>query len=63
MIDEVAKKYVADSKDVEAAKERLLKITKKYVKSGNYLKITEPALASKLLDEVKALAGKTKEEK
>ena len=51
-IDKVAKEYVANSEDPETARTELTKEIKKYVKSGNYNKITEPALAKKLLDEL-----------
>lgn len=60
VIDEVAKKFVADSDDADKAKAELMQIVKKYVKSGNYLKIEEPALATKLLQEVKELANAQK---
>lgn len=60
-IDEVAKKYVTESADFEKAKEELTKLSKKYIKSGNYLKIEEPKLAKKMLDDVKKLAGNKEE--
>lgn len=62
-IDTAAKEFVAKSKDPEKAKESLLAVTKKYVKSGNYLKIEEPALATRLLADVKDLSKDTKESK
>lgn len=52
-IDEMSKDYVANAKDVEAAKEEILKLTSKYVKGGNYKKIDNPNLAAKLLQEFK----------
>ena len=60
-IDELAKKYVTESADFEKAKEELTKLSKKYIKSGNYLKIEEPKLAKKMLDDVKKLAGNKEE--
>ena len=63
LVDKAAKSYVESSEDRDKAKAELVKLTKKYVKSGNYLKIEEPALAKKLLEDMKALAGDTKEEK
>lgn len=56
-VDEIAKKYVAESSDAEKAKNDILTVSKKYVKGGNYTKIDEPALAAKLLEEIKTLAG------
>lgn len=61
-VDDIAKKYVTDSADVEKAKADVLTLSKKYVKGGNYTKIEEPAIASKLLEEIKKLAN-VKEEK
>lgn len=52
-IDEMSKNYVAEAKDVEKAKEEILKLTSKYVKGGNYKKIDNANLASKLLQEFK----------
>ena len=64
-IDNFAKEFVANAKDVDAAKSRLLEVTSKYVKGGNYNKIDNPALATKLLSEINSLTidDKAKEKK
>lgn len=62
-VDEFAKNYAAKAKDTDKAKAEILKIVKKYVKSGDYRKIEEPVLATSLLDELKGLATKKKEDK
>lgn len=56
LVDEEAKAFVSNSPDVAHAKEALMTVVKKYVKSGNYMKIEEPALAKKLLEEIKTLS-------
>ena len=61
-VDAIAKQFVNESKEPDKARAELLKVIKKYIKSGNYLEIDEPALATKLLTDVSALAG-IKEEK
>lgn len=62
LVDKAAKSFVEQSDDRDTAKEELVKLTKKYVKSGNYLKIEEPALAKKLLEDIKQLTENKKEE-
>ena len=57
-VDKLAKKYVADAKDPDQAKKDLLAITSTFVKGGNYTKITEPSLASRLLTEINKLVEK-----
>lgn len=50
IVDELAKEYVAgDSKK----KDDVTKFMGKYIKGSNYLKITDPKLASKLLEDFK----------
>ena len=56
-VDKLAKKYVADAKDPDKAKKEVLAITSTFVKGGNYLKIDEPALATRLLTEISKLVG------
>lgn len=53
-VDNKAKEFVANAGDPDKAKEALLEITSKYVKGGNYKKIDNPQLASKLLTELDA---------
>lgn len=62
-VDEFAKNYAAKAKDTDKAKAEILKIVKKYVKSGDYRKIEEPVLATSLLEELKGLTEKKKEAK
>lgn len=57
-VDSIVHDYIASSRDDDKAREEVFAIVKKYVKSGNYKKIEEPALATKLLAEVKTLASK-----
>ena len=48
--DTLLKQWLADNRDKE---DDVKKLIKKYVKDANYLKIKEPALAAKLLDDFK----------
>ena len=54
-IDNKAKEFVANAGDPEDAKKELLELTSKYVKGGNYKKIDNPQLASKLLSELNSI--------
>ncbi|MDT3388708.1 MAG: ERF family protein, partial [Bacteroidota bacterium] len=54
-IDNFAKEFVANATDADAAKAALLETTSKYVKGGNYKKIDNPSLATKLLSELNSL--------
>lgn len=56
-VDKLAKQFVAEAKKPDDAKKKLLEITSKFVKGGNYTKITEPALATRLLADIKELVG------
>lgn len=62
--DEAAQKFVNTSKDKEKAKEKLLTLTSKYVKGGNYIKIQNSKLAAKLFEEFnKEFLNQSKEKK
>lgn len=51
--DELVKDYVKNSKDEDAARKKVLDVSKKYIKSGNYLNINNSKDASTFLEEVK----------
>lgn len=52
-VDEAIQEYVKTSEKEDEARDAVLKLTSKYVKGGNYKKIDNPHLASKLLQEFK----------
>ncbi len=61
-VDNCAKEFVAEAKDPEEAKKTLLEVTSKYVKGGNYKRIDNPNLATKLLSEINSLTVDQKAE-
>ena len=53
-IDKLVKQYLSDHPD---KREEVVKITKRYVKGGNYFNITESALSNKLLKEIEKMVS------
>ena len=53
-VDKLVKQYLADNAD---KRDEVLKFISKYIKGSNYLKIKEPALAAKLLEDFKNTYG------
>ena len=62
-IDSFAKEFVASAKDTDQARATLLEITSKYAKGGNYKKIDNPGLATKLLSELNSISINKKSSK
>ena len=52
-VDAMIQEFVKGATDEDEARDQVLKLTGKYVKGGNYKKIDNPKLASKLMQEFK----------
>lgn len=50
-IDGIVRPYVADH---EEDRDKVMKLLSRHIKGGNYMKITDPEIAAKLLEELKA---------
>lgn len=62
-IDNLAKEFVANSENADESRATLLEITSKYAKGGNYKKIDNPGLATKLLSELNSIVIDKKADK